>query len=923
MPSFSDPYWLLLLPAGGYFLWWIQKHSFADSGPTLSRTWLVIRVSAFALVVLSLAGLRLERDVDRKQVIFVTDVSESVRPEQREQALGWINSALAGIRPADQVGVVVFGMDAAVERFPSRPRPVEKIESSVEGSATDIENGMRLASALFADGYRKNMVLLTDGAENQGDAAKFVQDLRRQGVSLQTLHMAGTHGAEAQVESVRIPEQVSLKQRFNLRVVVSGNEDNAALLQIYQNGSLVQETDVGLEGGEKEVLDIPEQISVPGIYHFEARLRPVRDDRLENNSADAWLTVEGPPAILLVDDDPAGLSHLADALRKRGFAVTLKQTVEFPFTLQEMMLYRAIFVRNVPAQSIQRQMPLLKQYVHDLGGGFAMLGGERSFGPGGYYHTPVEELLPVTMDLTNEKYLPTAAMVIVIDKSGSMSFADRGRQKIDLADEGAARVAGMLKIKDQVGVLAVDSVARWAFPLNSLRRRAEAVDAILSIRAGGGGIYVFSGLNEAYSALSKVRASLKHVILFADTADCEEKEGPGGSSITLAAQSFQDHKVTTSAIGIGKKGDVDIEFLRNLALAGRGRFYFTDDMFTLPEIFSQESAVVQRDYVYEKRFTPAFAGFDPILQGISAVPDLLGYVATSAKSQASVPLISPREEPVLASWRYGLGTSAAFTSSPAAGWGWPWLQWPEFDRFWSQFARALAGAPAPASFRLTHEPAGAAATRLSIDAVDDSGNYVDGASYEAVLVSGSGRQLRADFAQTGPGKYEALVPSKESVFGKVYRMEEGRPSEEAFVHLPAGERREFQPVMNAPGFVAGTLRASVNDLVFRGGSTRLARPVENVLLPLALLLLVLDVALRKVDLRWLRRRRTVAVVEAIPSAPSHSALKARKQKVHHQPTTPVPLPETEPQAAPRKAAEQPPADGSDTLLQLKEARKRK
>ncbi|MCR6679753.1 VWA domain-containing protein, partial [Escherichia marmotae] len=79
----------------------------------------------------------------------------------------------------------------------------------------------------------------------------------------------------------------------------------------------------------------------------------------------------------------------------------------------------------------------------------------------------------VRMDLINKKYLADVAMVIVIDKSGSMSFAERGRQKIDLADEGGARIVSLLKDSDQLGALAVDSVPKWAFELQHLNDKQQ------------------------------------------------------------------------------------------------------------------------------------------------------------------------------------------------------------------------------------------------------------------------------------------------------------------------------------------------------------------------------------------------------------------------------------------------------------------
>ena len=290
-------------------------------------------------------------------------------------------------------------------------------------------------------------------------------------------------------------------------------------MQVYRNGALIQEGTLQLNKDEKELIRLPQKITEPGVYRYEIRLKPKEDYQSGNNTKEVWIAVQGPPRILLADTNPQDLKPLSQALTNRGFQINLTDVSGLPLSMEEMLQYQAIFVRNIAASNLQRQMPMIKQYVHDFGGGFVMLGGRSSFGPGGYYKTPIEETLPVRMDLINKKYLADVAMVIVIDKSGSMSFANRGRQKIDLADEGGARIVSLLKDTDQLGALAVDSVPKWAFALQHLNDKQQAIDAITSIRAGGGGIYVYSGLHEAYEALKKVDATVKHVILFADTAE--------------------------------------------------------------------------------------------------------------------------------------------------------------------------------------------------------------------------------------------------------------------------------------------------------------------------------------------------------------------------------------------------------------------
>ena len=86
-----------------------------------------------------------------------------------------------------------------------------------------------------------------------------------------------------------------------------------------------------------------------------------------------------------------------------------------------------------------RQMEVARTYVQDLGGGLIMLGGDQSFGLGGYYKTTLEEILPVRSDFEKEKEKPSLAMMLVIDKSGSM-----GGEKIEMAKDAARAAVELL-----------------------------------------------------------------------------------------------------------------------------------------------------------------------------------------------------------------------------------------------------------------------------------------------------------------------------------------------------------------------------------------------------------------------------------------------------------------------------------------------
>ena len=77
-------------------------------------------------------------------------------------------------------------------------------------------------------------------------------------------------------------------------------------------------------------------------------------------------------------------------------------------------------------------MKTLQTWVANFGGGFLMLGGEESFGAGGYFRTPVANLLPLSIESEEREETPVVALLVILDRSGSMS-ASAGNSRRSLS----------------------------------------------------------------------------------------------------------------------------------------------------------------------------------------------------------------------------------------------------------------------------------------------------------------------------------------------------------------------------------------------------------------------------------------------------------------------------------------------------------
>ncbi len=219
-----------------------------------------------------------------------------------------------------------------------------------------------------------------------------------------------------------------------------------------------------------------------------------------------------------------------------------------------------------------------------------LTGGRDAYGPGGYYKSPLEPIMPVSMELRREHRKLSLAIVVTLDRSGSMAMpVPGGRAKIDLADLATAEVVEMLGPLDQFGCIAVDSIPHEIVPLADVVDKSEMRSKILRIDSAGGGIFIYEALAAAARMIVPAKSATKHIILFADAADSEEP----GDYKTLVAKCV-GAGITISVVGLGTEKDCDANLLKDIARRGGGQCMFTNVAQELPRLFAQDTFVLAR-----------------------------------------------------------------------------------------------------------------------------------------------------------------------------------------------------------------------------------------------------------------------------------------------------------------------------------------
>ena len=714
-----------------------------------------LAVRGALIIVLCLTFVRptVPRWVDRLNVVFLLDHSDSVSLAARERAWRFVSDAAKHMKGNDRKGVIVFGEHAQVDQPLGITRDVARPKAEVGGRATDLFQAIQLAIATLPPGHANRIVMLTDGRQTSGNARGGAQAARDAGSDMYYVAAPLTFTQEVVAESMVLPQEVKHGEPFQAKVVAWSFKEAQGRLSLFRNGEFLGSQVVRLNAG-KNVFSYRQSLDNSGIHVYQAALEVDGDTIEDNNRAVGTVVVRGKPQVLLAEKDKSQAQSLAAALRSQNMDVTVVEASQIPKDMAGLQKYDGVVLSNVSSLKLSKpQMAMIRDYVRDQGGGLMMLGGDESFGLGGYYRTPIEEALPVTMEVKQKVEIPSLAVVLSVDRSGSMAMAtgDEKITKLDLAKEAAHLVVDLLDERNEVGVQSWDTEYLWDVPMRIAKDKNGIHHAIATIKAGGG-TDGYPALKETYSQLFERPALLKHVIFLSDG------QMTRGDFNGLLRRMVKD-KITVSSVAIGK--DADVQLMVDIAKWGRGRFYYTEDSQTIPRIFTLETQLASKASLVEQPFKPQLtAPAHEAMQDIDwkNAPPLGGYVATTVKSTAELVLMSHQEDPVLATWRYGVGRSAAFTSDAKAKWSVLWLRWRDFNKFWAQLTRWTLRSGTRSDTVATVERRDGVG-QILVDAVDTNGEFINFLDSQVGVVAPNKERTVIDLEQVGPGRYRGRFPA--------------------------------------------------------------------------------------------------------------------------------------------------------------------
>jgi len=844
------PLWLLgLLP----LLFWASLRSRTDLSRAHLTVVTVLRSLALTLLVLALTQPVRTARITEVSVVYALDVSRSV-------ASGFVHSALEFTRSANRAAAptaaryVVFADRA---RILAGPDEVAKLGVSLEAAdrarllyqgATNLELALDEALLGLDPGRVKRLVLFTDGNQTTGDVWRVLPRLAAQGVRVFPFPAPPQPQADAWVESLDIPDGVRRDEPVSIAVRVVSQQRVPAQVALSAAGQALGARNVTLEPGLNAIV-LPARIARSGSVIIAASVHAQGDVVPDNDRLQQSVWVDPRPRVLYVEGQPGASKYLAAALEREGLEVEAAQGL--PTSVQALDRFDAVILSDLaPGQVDAERMQALHSYVQERGGGLLFAAGENTYGEDGFSNSALERMLPV--EFKSQEKRKDLALVLCLDRSYSM----KGRP-IALAKAGARATLDLLEEQHYFGVVAFDSQAHEAVPLQYVRSKRRAEELLDRIQASGQ-TNIYPALATAWRMLQNHPAKRKHVILISDgdTAPADFER---------LVKRMTDSKITLSTVSIGRTGDPAL--MAKLAELGGGRAYVAENLEQLPQLFVEDTRNVSRATLIEEPFRPTVKRRIEALRGLdfAKAPPLGGLASTKAKDDAEVFLTADADVPLLARWQYGLGRAVVFASDVKNRWSAQWLEWDGYGRFWAQLTRDTLRRDTGEQvvFRVTREGDEA---RVSLRLMTERGAWRNQLAPRVRATQPGAGSSELALRQTGPGQYQASIPlatagSQPYTFavlngGGVDAGAARRAGTRQLFYPYPDEYRSLPPDVDLLAALAaqtgGKIGASVAEIFADQGDRGVARtPLWPWLAALALGLYLLDIFVRRA--RWVRR----------------------------------------------------------------------
>ena len=730
-------------------------------GMSALRRWIVTgaRVLVILLVAATIAQPKWMDRGEALSVIMLIDRSRSISTEFEIAALNYLKTAAAeseNRQPIDRLAIINIGAEARIRELPDVSTIVDPGTPVVNLDATNLADGLNKALAIAPQDTATRILLVSDGNENVGSALEEANKVSSNKIPIDILRIEYQYDKEVMFDRIAAPSLVRKGQNIPINLILRSLKKTTGTVVLTEDGEPI-DLDPGSESSglrvqlEEGVNAIPITVMMDrqGTHRFRSEFRPDDPDddlRTTNNVAESVVIVRGEGKVLLVRENSQETEELLRALTEAQIDVDLIAPLDVSSDVMALAGYDSIIIPNIPAFAFSPTAhEALRRYVHDVGGGMMMIGGPEGFGAGGWIDTPLEKALPVQLDPPDVQRMPKGALVCIMHSSEIPQGNYWGEQCAIAAINALSRL-------DMAGVIDLGQPpdykgCKWEFPLQDLTNKANAIAAIKKMQMGDMPDFT-PAMEMAYDKLMNVNVSQRHVIIISDG----DPQPPSRALLNkYKAAAITVSTVVAGGHGIGQENAT----MKRIADFTGGKYYNPGNRFNqMPQIFWKEAVTVRRSLIVEGETYSATHHATvrpgPFRGRFAALPPFTGYVLTTAREGYAPEMVTNKDDPLFASWQYGLGKSAVFTSDATTRWATAWTTWSEFKGFWEQVVRWSMRPAAPSDMELAVHLDGQKAI-VEAWLLTADGKYATFGQMEGIVLSPSLKSRPITLQQTGPG----------------------------------------------------------------------------------------------------------------------------------------------------------------------------
>lgn len=749
---------------------------------------LALRIVAILLISLALGQPSFEKIEKSLEFTVLVDISDSQQSEVAQSLL----DKLSNFKDI-KFNYLPFAAKAAQVTFEkiANHHALKQAWGSLDIGQTNIEEALKTALTL----NQNNLLLISDGQETQGNLLDFIKSNSQVKIYPLIPEVVADPIKTFKIKNLFAPLVADTEKSVDIRIALANKTQNSqsGRLEVTHGSKILYNQNINLAQNSERILTLQSDPSVEGINEVTAKLFPIEKTQ-QASSQTIFISGAQRERVLLLNGAEEDLEPLQASLKKQAFKLD-SYTENIPSSL-DLNKYTAIILNNISYRQLPQMLPeKIKNFV-SAGGGLISIGGNRSFGLGGYINTEIEEISPLDFipPQTIKKRL-NVAVSLVIDKSRSMA-AD---SKLDFAKEAANTVIKNLKDDDFIEVIGFDSAPFIVIKMAQLSQvRRSAAERVARLFPAGR-TNLLPAMDEARRSLANAQAGRKHAIILTDG-----KIPDAGPYYTDLVEQMAQSGISVSTVMLGSETDTFL--LKEMAKAGFGSFHQTTDPSSLPSIFLKDIKVNTGEKTLKESQEFEVRALRDNLKSTSLLnyPLIRGYVQTKAKPAANLELLAyanDRAEPLLASWNYGRGRSIAFTSDANGRWSSNWTNWSLYSTFWSEILEAARSQGSKnlqnkqGKFNLRYYLEG---TKLKLDLSIFSEK--DAGQISAEIIMPNKNLAKVDFTNDAKGHYVATL---EQVTAGKYE-----------VTIASGENKMTPVAFNLSGENFGERKSALNlDLI--------------------------------------------------------------------------------------------------------------